>query len=256
VDALCEAIPDIIDAMIEFLEGDGMANLLSASIDCFMAIVEAIPTIVEYLITNTPKIITAIVSSLLSKKGDIKDAATQNGQAILEAFNEKWEEIKEKVSTFMSEIVGKIKEKISEFTQVGGNLITGLWNGISDKANWLYSKITGLGQTVVDKVKSLFGVASPSKVFAEIGGYLAEGLGEGWEDNIGGVEKSINKTLTFKGSVENGNNYTPADNKTTFTLNETVELGGTKLKDIVSTYTIEKIGNETKAVRLATGGAY
>ena len=40
-------------------------------------------------------------------------------------------------------------------------------------------------------------ISSPSKVFAEIGGYMAEGMGEGWEDRFGRVQRGIVDSLAF-----------------------------------------------------------
>lgn len=256
LDSLESAIPQIIDTIVSFLTGDGLPSILNAAITMLMSIVEAIPTIVSSLASSLPTIVVSIVSALVSAAPQILSSAITLFSNLVSGLSEVAGTLVSEIPTICSDIISSFTSGLAGIVDIGKNLIAGLWNGISDKAEWVYGKITSLGSTVLDKVKSIFGVSSPSKEFAKIGGYLAEGLGIGWEDNIGEVEKSINKTLTFKGSVENGNNYTPADNKTTFTLNETVELGGTKLKDIVSTYTIEKIGNETKAVRLATGGAY
>lgn len=72
---------------------------------------------------------------------------------------------------------------IPSIGECGKNLITGLWEGITGAAGWLYDKISGFCSGVVDKVKGFFNINSPSKVFAGIGGYLVEGLGEGIEDN-------------------------------------------------------------------------
>ncbi len=37
----------------------------------------------------------------------------------------------------------------------------------------------------------MLGIASPSKVFAEIGGYTGEGMAEGVEDSSGGVHSAL-----------------------------------------------------------------
>jgi phage-related protein len=55
--------------------------------------------------------------------------------------------------------------------------------------------IGNLANGLVNKVKSLFGIASPSKVFAEIGGYLAEGLNVGWDTEFPAIERDMIKQL-------------------------------------------------------------
>lgn len=72
----------------------------------------------------------------------------------------------------------------SKLINIGKNLITGLWNGISSAVGWLWGRVTDLGNSVVGWFKNLFGIHSPSTVFAEIGKYLDEGLAEGLIDNM------------------------------------------------------------------------
>ena len=87
---------------------------------------------------------------------------------------------------------------------------------------------------------------------------MAEGLGEGWDKEIQNVQEDINSDLTFKGSIEAPSVTAAANslNGVTFYINETVDLGDTQLKEIISKYTIQQIGNETRAVKVAQGGFY
>lgn len=77
-----------------------------------------------------------------------------------------------------------LKEKIKT---IGGNLITGLWNGINDKVAWLKNKISGFTTQVLNSIKGFFGIHSPSKETELIGKYLDEGLAAG----IAGNEKKV-----------------------------------------------------------------
>ena len=102
-------------------------------------------------------------------------------------------------------------------------------------------------------------VKSPSKATMRTGKYLAEGLALGWESEMKNVNKEISDDMTFQGSMSvssadvNSNTLSSTANGTTFTLYETVSLDGTPLKDIISTYTLTKIGDETRAVKVAQG---
>ena len=63
--------------------------------------------------------------------------------------------------------------------------------------SWFKDKITGFFSGIVDGVLSFLGINSPSKVFAEIGGYMAEGLGVGWDDEFSGIKRNIERGLEF-----------------------------------------------------------
>lgn len=70
---------------------------------------------------------------------------------------------------------------------VGTNLVKGLWNGIKDSASWVMDKIKGFGKGILDGIKGVFGIHSPSKEMAEIGGYMSKGLANGIEDGADDV---------------------------------------------------------------------
>lgn len=259
ISAITEALPQIIDSIVSFLTSDGLPQILEGAITMLMGIVEAIPSIISAISSNLPTIITTIITGLVGALPQILSAAVSMLNGIIDAIPEIISSLASNIPTIIDAIVTSLSAGLSAIKTVGVNLISGLWNGISDKAQWLYSQITNLGNTVVSKVKSLFGINSPSKVFAEIGGYLAEGLGEGWNDEIANVKNDINKDLAFKGTLETDYNTTLASNSLdglTFTINETIDLGDTQLKNIISKYTIQQIGNETRAVKVAQGGYY
>ena len=74
---------------------------------------------------------------------------------------------------------------------MGHNLIAGFWNGISNMIDWVVDKVSGFANSIVSTVKKAFGINSPSKVFASIGGYLAEGLDVGFTDGMEDVKEDM-----------------------------------------------------------------
>lgn len=106
--------------------------------------------------------------------------------------------IQQKVTQIVAGIQGFVQNAISVLqglpsaaVSMGQDLIKGLWNGISDKDDWVIEKIKGLGNKIINAIKKQFGIASPSKVFAEIGDFMAQGLGVGWEDGIDDVKTDM-----------------------------------------------------------------
>lgn len=67
----------------------------------------------------------------------------------------------------------------ARFTDFGGMLIDGLVNGITAGLGKVKSAITGAGGAAVDWFKQKLGIHSPSRVFAELGGYTMQGYGQG-----------------------------------------------------------------------------
>ena len=52
-------------------------------------------------------------------------------------------------------------------------------NGIKSKAQAVWDAAVGVGQKAIDGVKSILGIASPSKVFKQLGKYTAQGMSIG-----------------------------------------------------------------------------
>ncbi|MBO7342381.1 MAG: hypothetical protein J6U87_06830, partial [Clostridia bacterium] len=78
------------------------------------------------------------------------------------------------------------------FKSIGDNIVTGIWNGISDGYSWIKGKIKGWVGDVLAFVKKLFGIKSPSTVFRdEIGEMLPPGIGEGFDNALPKVEQQM-----------------------------------------------------------------
>ena len=68
----------------------------------------------------------------------------------------------------------------------------GIWNGIKDATGWIMDKIRGFGESILNGIKSFFGINSPSKLFKEqIGTNLALGVGEGFADTMHDVSADM-----------------------------------------------------------------
>lgn len=95
------------------------------------------------------------------------------------------------IQGFVANCLAALSSLPSAVVSIGENLVKGLWNGISDKVDWVCEKIKGMGKQIEKAIKKVFGIASPSKVFAEIGDYLAQGLGVGFEDGMQDVNADM-----------------------------------------------------------------
>ena len=132
------------------------------------AIPQIISGIIDALLKNLPLIIQAGVDLLV--------ALVQNIPTIVI-------EIVKAIPQIITGIVSALGQGVSKIAEVGKNLIKGLWNGISNAADWVMEKIKGFGESILNGIKSFFGISSPSKVFRDvIGKNLMLGLGEGIED--------------------------------------------------------------------------
>lgn len=87
---------------------------------------------------------------------------------------------------FIKEAVFKIRDYFKEKIQdCGGNIVKGLFKGIGDALKSLYTWIKEhIFKPFIDGFKKVFGIHSPSKVLAELGEFLIDGL-------LGAIKKGI-----------------------------------------------------------------
>lgn len=78
---------------------------------------------------------------------------------------------------------------------MGKALIDGLVNGIANGAGAVLAAMKGVVTGAVDGAKKLLGIASPSKVFAEIGEQTGAGMSVGVEKSADGVQGSLEKMV-------------------------------------------------------------
>ena len=96
---------------------------------------------------------------------------------------------KAKWGTFLGNIIDKIKEKTPETKTAGENWLDGLKNGLSnkDKKQNILTSVSNLGTSIINGLKSVLKIKSPSREAMEIGSYFLQGI----EKGIDGEKKNV-----------------------------------------------------------------
>jgi SLT domain-containing protein/phage-related protein len=90
----------------------------------------------------------------------------------------------------LAQVMGPVME-------IGGQLIAGLIGGIVDAIVWVKSSIQMVGAIIVDTFKAIFGISSPSTLFAQFGNWILQGL-------INGITAMIGTVLGIFSALWNG----------------------------------------------------
>ena len=191
--ALVECVPVLIDFTIDTLLN--LADIIADGLEFIMPYIISFATNalntfkswgenVKNAITNfINNVRTSITTWLTNLRTSFSTAFTTIQTKISEIVN--------KAKNLVSNIITTINELPSKVISIGQNLVEGLWNGINNKITWVKNKIWGMGSQITSAIKSVFGIASPSKVFAEVGDFLAQGLGVGFESGMDDVESDM-----------------------------------------------------------------
>ena len=160
------------------------------------------------------------------------------------------------LATKAKEAAKKAVEAIKNgFTKLPGNMVTigtnvvkGIWNGIGNTASWLFEKIKGFKDAVLNKFKSFFGIHSPSTLFRdELGVFMAQGIGEGFTDEMGKVSKQMNRAMATVGL---GDMFELSP-----TLNRTMSSSNNVNVQVINNMETDLLGNLVNTVRTYSNGA-
>lgn len=189
-----------------------LGNIANFVVDAYEEAKKILPEVIEKLVTWFKELPGKIWNSLVA----IVKKLEEWRQNILKWIKDKLSAIVKKVLDMFKELPGKIlgffKELPSKITQIGTDLIKGLWNGITSAGSWLKDKISGFAGGIIQGFKDTFGIASPSKVMKTQGSFLMQGLALGMQNSVKKVLDSA-KTIatqvtdTFSESVSLGSKF-------------------------------------------------
>ena len=219
---LPQLIPQAINAIITIVNGllDNIDMLIDAAIQLILGLADGLINALPILIEKAPEIIMKLVTALIKNAPKILEAGVQLIVKLVEGVGSVLGKLGQMAGTIIQTILDGLKSLPSKMIEVGKNLIQGIWNGISNAVGWLWDKISGFCSGIVDKIKGFFGIHSPSKVFAdEVGKFLALGLGDGFDDNLGKVYKNMQSAVDFETQKLSANLSTTATNNKLFTAN-------------------------------------
>lgn len=197
-------IPVAINTVVMLAETliDNIDMIIDAAIDLVMGLADGLIMALPDLLAKIPFIINKLVAAIVANLPKLLamgiELVVKLGLGLVAAIPQ----LLAYIPQIIAAIVGGLKDGVSKISNVGGDIIRGLWDGISDMAGWISKKLKGFGDTVLGSIKDFFGIHSPSKVMAdEVGKNLALGIGMGFEKNIAGVNKQITGAMNIDGSV-------------------------------------------------------
>lgn len=115
---------------------------------------------------------------------------------------------KEAGLNFVSKLIEAVSGLPDKMAEVGSNIVSGMWNGISSGWDWLKDKVSGLASSLYESAKEALGIHSPSKVFAdEVGKWIPAGIAVGIDKNAKAALNSVkNLAMNTVGSARAGLN--------------------------------------------------
>ena len=121
------------------------------------------------------------ISTILGKNVTFKKTANGNVQAYVDGVKTGQPMAESSMKTLVNKVTQKVKDGKKDAKTGGTELINGIKSGVNNQGaqGGVFSAITSFASKIVSKFKSVFKIKSPSKVTAEIGKFLVQGLNKG-----------------------------------------------------------------------------
>lgn len=205
--ALPELIPQLVQVIITIVETllNNIDMLIDAAIQLIMGLAEGLITALPILIEKGPILISKLVQALIDNAGSLAYAAGQ--LIVMLAVG-----LVKCIPTLIKSVPSIVKALFDAFTAgfqavgtIGVNLVAGLWNGIQSAWSGLTRNVKNLASGLLDKVKGVFGIHSPSREFKYIGKMCVAGMDDGMDGFGDSVVKTAQASLnTLKANVSGG----------------------------------------------------
>ena len=200
VSSLPKIIPILMDGIVQAIKG--LSKILPTLIESILQgailiieslseelptllplIVDAILEIIPLLIDNIPlllevgsKLILGLLQGIINSVPKILARIPQIIKSILDAFS-------------------KIRDKMPE---IGWNMIKGLGESIENAKSWVINKVKNLAKGILNGMKSVLGIHSPSTEFALLGKFSVLGYTESLEDMKSEVQDTIDSMFNMQ----------------------------------------------------------
>jgi hypothetical protein len=184
VQGIATAIPQLIPAALDALFGlqdailDNLPLLITTGIELLLGLALGLVNAIPDLIARIPVIISSLIESIVGAIPQLVMAGVQLFLAVIQ-----------NLPAIIGGIIGAvpviIKALIDTFGDpkfwkqmgdAGLQLIKGLWEGIKGAGDWLWKQLSGFFGGIIDNIRNLLGIHSPSTVTGEMGDNLILGL--------------------------------------------------------------------------------
>lgn len=192
-------IPVVVDAVLTIVDTliENLPMLIDAAFTLVATLAEGIIEALPELVPKIVEVVTQIVTTMIENLPLIIGAALQIIVALASGLIQAIPELVKSVPQLIKSIVTAFSEGRSTIIEIGKNVVRGIWEGITGMTKWLANKVKGFVDGIVDAFTGKDGIdaRSPSKLFAKFGGYMAQGVGEGFTAEMQNVARQINGSI-------------------------------------------------------------
>lgn len=243
--AVVELVPVLVEAVVNLLL-TVWSNIESSITEFFTSIGPAINEWCDSILEGVSGFFDSIVSGLTGLWDSAVAAVSGMWNDVVNWFSSGVDSAVNWVMTLPDRILSFFSNAGSWLISAGSDLVNGFISGIESAVDGVISAVTGFVDNAIDAAKRLLGIASPSKVFAQIGAYTMEGFEQGIEKNAQTAANTVRKVMD---GITTAANVTVEGNRGS--------AGGTYIFNITadSETTLQSLVKQAQRARIAYGRA-
>lgn len=200
---IADQLPGVITAAMSALLGivdtitspESITLLIQAAMQLMLALARGLIAAIPQMIDAVPGIITNLVESFYAMLPEIIGVGIEIVIALASGLVSNAGHILAAVPRLVETIVRGFLACVKSYWGIGKSIVDGIRQGVTEQWQRLKSDVSHLFTGLVDWIKKLLGIHSPSRVFADIGQNMAAGIGAGWDDTIGDINRKIGESL-------------------------------------------------------------
>lgn len=196
--ALPTLIPAVVDVILTIVNTllDNVDMIIDVGFDLIMGLIEGIFNAIPVLVDRLPEIIEKIVSTLMAMNYKMVDMGVELVMQLISGIIQAIPSIIINIPRIIAAIVKGFGDGLGKIKDIGVNIMKGIWDGMRSWMNNLLDGVKTIGNSILNGFKRVFGIHSPSTVFADvIGKNLALGIGEGFESAMGDVSSQMTDAI-------------------------------------------------------------
>lgn len=245
--AITEAMPAVIDGIIAALI-DSIPLLIECGIELHMALIEALPQIIANIVSAEFQIIGSMIKAFTTDTPKMKQAGKDLITSLVEEMPKTVLSLASRLGNTASKLVRMLGNALADqggrLIGIGGNILRGLWEGMSGQLGWIVDMIKGMSDTIVNAFIDFFDIHSPShRIEDEVGVYNGLALGTGFVKSMPKVRDMISSAAQglYDTAINPTVSLVPSDER--MQLRPTTPARGTTYGDMNFTLHIDNFNN-------------
>ena len=197
-------IPAVVEAIITIVENliGNIDQIIDAGIQLIMGLVDGLIVAIPILIDAIPVIIENLLQAIIRNFPKLMSSGSDILFKIIDGIIGAIPSLARAIPQIIVSIVKALIQGIPQLLQTGAQMLDGLIKGLLDPRR-LWQAVVNLCDGLVDGIKSVLGIHSPSKVFEDtIGKNLALGIGTGFEQTMGDVTEQMSSAIPTEFDIE------------------------------------------------------